>query len=473
MLKRFGVRIGLIGLAGLAVRWLAVLTYYRKLSPPPPDLTDNTWYWLQAKLLARGDGFANPLIWYKQCVIDVTSCATSHSAGKPPLYTSYLAIFHLLGLDSPLSMRLASGFLGTACVIGVGFLARRISGSERAGLIAACLAALYPNLWINDGLILSESLYAPLMVAVLWTAWRLIEEPGLRRAWPLGLAVGLACLTRSESQLLVIFIVLPVAMWVIRPLSVRRRLAVTGVTLAVALAVVAPWVALNLATFREPVFLSIGTGFVLDVSNCDTTYRGELIGYTDPVCSTDDWPKGADESEVDLFLRERPLRYIRDHADEVPKVVAIRVGRMWNIYRPVQGVDLDIFFERRGRWQSWAGLISYYAIGAAAVGGAVTLRRRQVSLVPAIGLIAMVTFTAASSMPITRYRVAAEVVWVVLGGIGLNSLWSRLRPACTSDPEAGASPSAEPDSDRLDRASDQTAIATADATMSATSAVQR
>ena len=442
-LRRFDLRLALVGVLGLAVRWTAVLVHYRKLSPPPPDLTDNTWYWLQSQLLADGKGFANPLIWYKQCHIDHVSCAVHHSAGKPPLYTMYLAVFHLLGLDSPLSMRLASGLLGTAAVVGAGLLARRISGSDRAGILAAVFAALYPNLWINDALILSESMYAAVIVGLLWTAYRVVEHPTWGRASAMGAMIGVACLTRSESQVLLVLLVAPIALWSLRRFDWRRRIGVAAVAVLVALAVVSPWVAKNLTEFRHPVYLSIGTGFVLDVSNCDSTYYGNLLGYTDVNCSSDDWPEGADESEIELYLRDHALDYLSSHKSRIPVVVAARVGRMWNVYRPLQGVDLDVFFERRGEIPAQMALWSYYALGALAAVGTVAMWRAKRPLMPMAVMVAMVTFTAASSMPITRYRVAAEVVWVVLAGIGAERLWSRRPLRSASSGSDGPAPSEE------------------------------
>ncbi len=457
LLRSFRVRLGLIGGLGLAVRVLTVMVEYRKLSPPPPDLTDNTWYWLQSKLLARGDGFANPFNWYGATEPHYHG-VIAHSAGHPPLYTAYLAIFQFFGFGSPLSMRLASSLLGTLCVVGVGVLTLKITGRERAALIAAVLAAIYPNLWINDGLILSESMYAPLMVLLLWTAYQLIDRPTVWRAAAVGGAIGLACLTRSESQTLFVFLLVPVCWWASRQLgwkSALRNLAVAGICGAL---VASPWVIKNLTTFHHPVFLAIGAGFVLDVSNCDSTYYGQLLGYTDATCSTSTWPKNADESDIELILRKHATEYISSHKSRLPVVVAARIGRIYNVYRPFQGVDLDVFFERRGKWESWAGLWSYYAIGLAAAGGTVALWRRRRSLAPMFAVMLMVTFTAASSMGITRYRVAAEVVWVVLGGIGIDALWSRLRRRAATDEAI--------DDQTVDTATD-------DASSSAISAVDR
>jgi hypothetical protein len=45
-----------------------------------------------------------------------------------------------------------------------------------------------------------------------------------------------------------------------------------------------------------------------------------------------------------------------------------------------------------------------------------------------------VTFTAAISIGVTRYRVGADVMLTVLGGVGIDALWRRLRPAPTHAP---------------------------------------
>jgi hypothetical protein len=42
-----------------------------------------------------------------------------------------------------------------------------------------------------------------------------------------------------------------------------------------------------------------------------------------------------------------------------------------------------------------------------------------------VAIIAMVTVTAAISIGITRYRVGADVMLAILGGVGLDALWRR------------------------------------------------
>ena len=60
---------------------------------------------------------------------------------------------------SQLTHRLASTLLGAGAVFMLGVLARRIFGNDWAGWIAALLAAGYAHLWINDEMLMSESMY--------------------------------------------------------------------------------------------------------------------------------------------------------------------------------------------------------------------------------------------------------------------------------------------------------------------------
>ena len=61
------------------------------------------------------------------------------------------------------------------------------------------------------------------------------------------------------------------------------------------------------------------------------------------------------------------LTTIEDHLTRAPLVAAARVGRVWGFFRVRQEVDLDVFFERRGHWPSWAGTWMYYALVALSV----------------------------------------------------------------------------------------------------------
>ena len=70
-----------------------------------------------------------------------------------------------------------------------------------SGLLAAAIAVVYPNLWINDSLVMSESLAILIVAGALVVALDFDRRPSPVRAIALGGLVGLGALTRSEILL--------------------------------------------------------------------------------------------------------------------------------------------------------------------------------------------------------------------------------------------------------------------------------
>src|SRR5215213_5220078 len=130
--RPFATRLALLGALGLAVR----LAYALVVLKGVPVRGDGEQFHTLANQLADGDGYIQPL--------RITPDPTP-TADKPPLYPLALAGPSLMGLDSVAWHRAVSCLMGAALVAGAGLLGRRVGG-DRAGLIAAALAALYPAL---------------------------------------------------------------------------------------------------------------------------------------------------------------------------------------------------------------------------------------------------------------------------------------------------------------------------------------
>ncbi len=211
--NRFAAGLAVIGAGALAVRLAAVTAWYRHL---PLGATDNYFYWAQARAVARGDGFVNPF-----------EAGQVPSAAHPPLYSTYLAVFSRVGLDTPTQFRVASCLLGVATVVVIGIIARRIAG-DRAGLLAAGFAAIFPPLWIADGTLVSESVYALTIALTLLAGHVFATRRDVRSAAALGLMIGLATLGRTEGIGLVVLLAWPLAA-LARDLPWRRRFALAGV----------------------------------------------------------------------------------------------------------------------------------------------------------------------------------------------------------------------------------------------------
>ena len=451
--SRFAWWIAAAFAGAVALRWAVTLRYYRHL---PLGWTDNFYYHFQATLLAEGQGFSNPFA-RAQGIKEPT-------AGHPPLYSLYLAMWSLLGAGTPLWHRLASGLASAGAVIPVSLTVLRLAGA-RAGIVAGFGAAAYPALWMNDGLILAESLYIPLVATALWQAHRVVEEPSRRRVIEFSVILAAATLTRGEASLLFLVLLVPLVAG-LRTVAIRERIQMIGLAAVAAAVVMAPWVGRNLTIFDEPTLLGPGPGFVLELGNCDATYSGPLLGYWSHTCDNrgdQAWPDPEDAARPDYWSRTcgtgqcvdgdesaigadklaRARDYIGDHIAEQPKVIAARVGRLFGLFRPLQTADFDVFFERRIASHVKVALWSHWALSLLAVGGAVTLWQKRKPVLPAAALAGVAAFTAAVSFGITRYRVSADVAAVVLAGVGIGALLDRWRRRSRSEPLPGADP-AEP-----------------------------
>ncbi len=410
--------VGALFALGVAVRWLVFLRWYRDL--PLGDLNDNAYYHHSANLFADGKGFINP--WTAETGV------SEPTAAHPPGFTLYLSLFSFLGLDSVSAHRLAGGLISAVVVLPIGLVLRRLIG-VRAALIGMAMAAVYPPLWMNDGLILSESLFITIAGFTIWQAHRVYDEPSWRRVVELTLMLSAGALTRSEPFLLYFFLLLPLLMLHPR-LGWRDRLLRTVGAAVLAMVVLAPWVVRNLTTFDDPTFLAVGPGYVLEIANCDQTYSGDFLGYWHNDCGNH-WPDDpdADESVIGTVKLEAANDYIQDHLGEVPRVVAARVGRTFGLFRPLQTADFDVLFERRVRSHVRAGLFAHWIVMAGAIAGAIGLRRRRETLLPTLAVVATSLWTAAITIGITRYRVAADVSFVVLAAVAAEHLVNRYGPS--------------------------------------------
>ena len=87
------------------------------------------------------------------------------------------SIVSWFGGQSYMAHKLASCVIGAGTVLVIGLIGRRLGG-PRAGLIAAVIAAAYPNLWLVDGLVLSEDMFALMIGLTILAAYRFRDRPG-------------------------------------------------------------------------------------------------------------------------------------------------------------------------------------------------------------------------------------------------------------------------------------------------------
>ncbi|HEX2578149.1 MAG TPA: glycosyltransferase family 39 protein, partial [Aquihabitans sp.] len=410
-----------------------------------PGNGDPFFYHAQANMLADGVGFGEPIQW-------LTEGRFVPSAIHPPLFTLWLTPSSLLGARGFLSHKTMAALAGVAVVVVAGLLARRLTNSDRAGLVGAALVAVYPNLWMIDGTLWPEGLYTALVGATLLAAYRWRDAPTLAGAVLVGAGVGLAVLTRGEALLLLPLLCLPLA-W-----SARARLPrwpvhalVMG---AVALALLAPWTVRNLLRFDRPVPVSTNSEEVLYYANCPDTYAGPFIGYWSFNCQERERaervaaglpadPPG-DEAERAAAWGELGREYAQENRDRWPAVGAARVSRVWDL-RYAENSARAIALEGRPLEWSKAGLWVYRLLLVPGLVGLWVIHRRGRPVWPLVAMLAMITVTAVYAYGHIRFRTVGDLVLIVGAAATIDALLPRRARRTARPPDTPlAAPVAHP-----------------------------
>jgi 4-amino-4-deoxy-L-arabinose transferase-like glycosyltransferase len=227
----------LIGVLAFSLRLVWVLVFGRVEVGADEALS----YQVAAANLAEGRGYSYLL-----------GGATAH---WPPGYPTLVAFAYVvLGVHVKLGLAV-NVVLGTATAVLLYAVARQMMG-RAGGVVAGAVYAVLPAPIFFTGLFLAETTFLFMLVGFLALALFLPDRPWKPIA--LGVAVGLAALTKGEGALL---LVIPLAMWwggVPRGPWLRR----SAVLLAATVLTIAPW------TIRNAIEMD---AFVPVATNASTT----------------------------------------------------------------------------------------------------------------------------------------------------------------------------------------------------------
>lgn len=411
---RFALGLAAIALVALAVR----VAFAIGVDPQVAEVSDAGAYHLLGTHLAEGRGYIRPY--------DLTILGEVRpTAEYPPLLPAIIAAATLLGIDTVDGQQLVLCLLGTATVVVIGLLGRRVGG-HAVGLVAAALAAGYPMLFQSDAILMPETPFALLVATSLLLAHRAATRPGLDRFAAAGAVIGLAALTRAEGLLLAPLLLVPLAVR-LPGLATRRRIILGLAGLAAAAMVVAPWTIRNAVRFDGafiPVSNNLGTA--LDGANCDKTWSTSQTGLWLYECFGGFDLREQDEAEAAAFHRRRGIDYVGDHIGRLPVVLAVREARTWGAYDIDQQIVVESFEGRTVRWQT-IGTRMWWALAPFAVAGLVVLVRRRRLVWPLTSTLVLVVVTTAVTYGNQRFRVAAEPAVVVLAAVGLVTLVDAVR----------------------------------------------
>jgi 4-amino-4-deoxy-L-arabinose transferase-like glycosyltransferase len=435
-LRRSRQRSFLTALIVIAVGALAVrIGFVLVVDPKLPDPGDATAYHLLADNLADGRGYIRPFDFRLLHVERPT-------AEYPLLFPALLSVPSLLGAKSVDAQRIFLCFVGTGTVVLIGLLGRRVRGSL-AGLAAAAIAAAYPMLFLNEAVLMAESLFVLFVTAALLLAYRAVDTPSPLQFASLGLVLGLTALTRAEGLLLAVILVVPLAMS-LRGVPMKRRGLLAGVAIGIAALIVIPWTVRNAVRLHAFVPISNNIGTAIDGANCDLTYSGTQLGLWRETFSQfgdaarrrpqaeacfegfDIRRRDFDEAQVANSHRSDGIAYARNHMSRAPLVAAVRELRTWGLYAPRQQIEFESLEGRPRRWQG-VGTVMYWVLLPLAVAGTVLLVRRRARVWPLLSTAVVVSVTTALTYGQQRFRIAAEPAIVVLAAVAVGAVVTRRR----------------------------------------------
>jgi 4-amino-4-deoxy-L-arabinose transferase-like glycosyltransferase len=408
---------------------LALRLGYVALTPGYAIVDDARDYDTHARSIAAGDGFAR-----------LGPGPSRVTAFRPPAYPILLAgVYTLTGHETKadeqrvVAGRVANALVGTAIVALIGVLALQVF-DRRVALAAMALAAVYLPLILVGGALMSEPLFAALLLGAL-TAAIAYRRSAHRLRWVVlaGVLGGLTILTRANG--LILLLPLALAVWDGRPRWTRGALLAPALLVAVAFLTVAPWTVRNekvLGAF-VPVSTQLGTslaGTYNDVARTDPVHPGawrslRRVPQYQYLTAPGPWRR-IGEAELERRLRAAALDYVDRHPAYVADVV------FWNTRR---ALDLAGLSWSRHTYSTvsvapgWAnaGVACFWLFGALALAGALTRAGRRtplhVWLVPAL-LYLSVVFLAFET---PRYRTGIDPFVVLLAAVALVTARDALR----------------------------------------------
>ena len=334
---------------------------------------------------------------------------TAQQFGRAPGYPAFLA---LLGPDehatsTPGAVKAVQSLLGAVAVLLIALLARDAAG-ERAGNVAAWLAALYPPfVWI-PAYALSEALYLPLILGCVLLLSRADTAVRLIAA---GALCGVAILVRPGT---LVFVPLAAA-WLLR----RRKLADA---LAFALAaglVVLPWTVRNVRTHGTLVLVASEGGVTFWTGNHPLA-RGEGDLAANPDIKRAELAfrqahPGLSAEQLEPLYYEDALRQIREQPG---RWVALLLKKAFYTLVPI-GPSYTLHSTR----YQFGSVAPYAMLVPLAVGGLIVVARRGRPPEYLYLLAASVVLTSLIFFPQERFRIPVIDPFVIvaasaaLGGV--------------------------------------------------------
>jgi hypothetical protein len=394
--------LGLYGLA-LVVRVAAGLV----LGMNQPAGNDEPEYYEPAISLAQGEGYRM----VPQQSPDGVAHLTAYRMPGPALVLA----LSFLGLGTKIELaRWMSVIVGSLSAPLMYLFSRRFLPASVAAL-AGLACALYPT-WIYFSLfIYAEPYFLPASLLALLLTLRAIEAGGsLPAALLAGLSWGVVTLVRPHG--------LPMAFLAALYCAWRLGWRPAGAFMLGAMVPLVPWVVRNYAVFGRPVLLATEGGeTMLGANNPYVLNDPEEHGMWVPPMRVPEYRERLrpirDEIQRDEEQKALAIHFLRDHAGDIPALVAYK---LWRWLTPV---------TKSGGLIRLLVLCSYGVLLALLLAGAFlgVFRSSPALHLVLLWTILMVSVTAVYWGGLTRGRLSLELMWIPWGTWSAWLLFSRLK----------------------------------------------
>jgi 4-amino-4-deoxy-L-arabinose transferase-like glycosyltransferase len=422
--------------AAVIVVALVVRLGYVAVTPGYTIVHDAHDYDAHARSIAEGRGYAL-----------LGPGPSRETAFRPPGYPYFLAgIYALEGrarLASPdrvVPARIANALVGTAIVALLGVLCAQVF-DRRTAVVAMAIAAVYVPLVLIGGALMSEPLFAALLLGALVAATR-HRRSGHGWRWLVlaGVLGGLSILSRANAA--VLLLPLALAVWDRRPRWSWPALARPAVLIGVAALTVAPWTVRNAEKLHAfvPVTTQLGAALagtyneeaLADERNPASWRSLRRVPELQDIMRTSRWRR-TPEATLEKRQRARAIDFIAAHPGYVPKVVFWNTARALDLAGLAWSRHTASTVSVTPRWAD-AGVLTFWLVALLAIAGMLTRRARRIPLHVAIVPVLLYLSVVFTAFETPRYRTGIDPFIVMLAALALVGAWDavtarRARPA--------------------------------------------
>ncbi len=346
---------------------------------------------------------------------------------RMPGFPLFLAGAIKISNGSYLFARLMLAVIGTLCCLFVYMLGKELY-DKQVGLIAAGWCAITPIYAGFSVVLLSETLFALLMLINLWLGTLLYQkikdgQTGLLLSIATGVLIGLGTLVRPSwilaTPILAVFIIL---------IAEKKMKGFIAASLIIAglFVTLLPWTIRNHQVSGHWVVTSLWSGPSLyDGLHPNATGASDMKFFEE-----DQLLNRMTEYEMNQHYQSEAIQFAKENPDRAIELSIIKLGRFWNLWpnadqfqNPLLKVAVIAFF---------APLIIFSLIGL------FKYRKQGVILLMTVGPIAYFSLIHLLFIGSLRYRLPAEYPLSVLAVAGFIALWNlKVKPEFRTDENSG------------------------------------